>query len=505
MAVDQQQLGQAIYDLIFDSLTMAPAGSLPAMTAGSTMLSLSLPGLPLDPAEFGNPWTPMNPGGDPVTAENFAWLVDAVPEVSPIFTPNGNSIETLYGEIVQANTPSAAPAGPAPPPTPAPLPAHSPGAARPAAGNRLVGDAAGRGLISSRRRAIQLLSPKVRSAFGRLYTEGTLPMPRGGSLKTFIETPEFRTYLDLRMARDEAVTRYMAQLLQTNLNDPADEQRWAQTAVRLEQQVKSTARAVEDASGAQIEEAMAALAASEDDGQNNSVAAIFDAARLNFELSKLGSMLGPGYTWHMTLAQPQNWFTAQAPFFDVDLRSSRGLRIDRESRFRRLGGQAALGSGLWGYRAQDKTLRQPIAQESSDIRVRFRFARINIRRPWLDTSLFSIGGWAMAGRRRNDLSTGSLIGNTGIFPLLPSSIIIARDLQIAATWSQSDASFIRERLHQQDLAFGPFALAGHYRRPGAKAATVTHATFDGVNIIAPGLQVIGWMSKLVPACPPLNG
>jgi len=509
MAIDQQQLGQAIYDLIFDSLTMAPAGSQPAMSAASTMLSLSLPGLPLDPAEFTNPWTPLNPGGNPVTAENFAWLVDAVPEVSPVYTPNGSSIEALYGEIVQANTPTVAPPGPGPTPTPrprpAPLPVPFPGPARPAAATSLVGGVAGRDLVDSRLRAIQLLSPNVRSAFGRLYTEGTVPMPRGGSLKTFIETPALRTYLDRRMASDEAVTRYMAQLLQTNMTDPADKRRWAETSVGLAQQVKSTAKAAEDAGAAQIEEAMDVLAEGEGAGQNDSVAAIFQAARLNFELSKLGSMLGPGNTWHMTLAQPQNWVTAQAAFVDVDLRTSRGLRINTASLFPQLGGRAALGSGLWEYSAQSKIQRQSIASETVDIRVRFKFARVNIRRPWVDTSLFSLGGWALAGRRRNSLSTGSLTGNTGIFPLVPNSIIIARDLEISASWSQSDVSFIRERLDQQDLAFGPFALAGRYHRPRALSTTVANASFDGVNITAPGLQAMGWTSKLVPACPPLDG
>ncbi|MFY0576297.1 hypothetical protein ACN28S_19780 [Cystobacter fuscus] len=247
------------------------------------------------------------------------------------------------------------------------------------------------------------------------------------------------------------------------------------------------------------------MTSSEVDGQNNSVAALFSAARLNFELSTLGSMLGPGYTWHMTLAQPQNWFTPEASFFDVDLRTSRTLPLNGGSRFQQSTALTALNSGLWGYRAQDKLLRRPVARESLDIRVRFKFARVSIRRPWLDTSLFSLGGWATAGRRRNSLSTGSLTGNTGIFPLLPTALILARELQISAAWSPSDVTFIRERLDQEDLTFGPFALSGQYQRPRARTTTVARATFDGVNISAPGLQVIGRMSQLVPACPPLDG
>lgn len=476
MAVAQQQLGQAIYDLIFDSLTLAPAGTPPAASAALTMLSLSVPGLPLDPGEFANPWTPMNPGGDPGTAENFAWLVDRVPQISPVFTSNGSSVEAIYGEIVRASTPAALPAG-----------------------------VPGRDLIAARLRVLQRLSPSVQRAFRKLYTEATVALPRGGSLQTFLETPALRQYLDAREARDEAVTRYMVRLLQTNMRDPADQRRWAELSEELEEQIKVAAKAAADAGGTELERAMAALAASGGAGQDHSVAAIFEAARLSFELSKLGSRLEAGSTWHLTLAQPPDWPADEAPFVEVDLGTSRGLRLNPASRFKSFGGPGALSAGLWGYRARDTPRRQPIDGASMDLRVHFEFARVAVRRPWLDPSLFSLGGWAMAGRHRHDLSTGSLTGNPGIFPLLPSSIILARNLEISATWSRADSSFIRERLGRQDLTFGPFALAGSYRRPRAQASTNTSASFDGVNISAPGLQVIGWMSKLVPACPPLDG
>lgn len=513
------QLAQAIYDLIYDSLTMAPAGSQPATSADSTTLSLALPGLPLDPAEFTNPWTPMNAGGDPVAAENFASLVDAVQEVSAPYISNGNSVETLYGQIVQANTltPSAAttatPSQP-PPRSSAPAPLAGPSRMRamgsprveraPVGGRKLVVEApALRDVVSVNRRVLESLSPKVRGAFERLYTEGTLLTPRGEPIKTFVETPAFRSYLDRRAARDEAVTRYMTQLLQVDMNDASDKARWASAAPALEAQVKLTTKAVEEVDAGEVEKAMSTV--NDGEGQNNSVAEIFAAARLNFELSKLGSMMGPGYTWHMTLAKPQNWFAPEATFFDVDLTTTRALRVNRASRFPQLGRPADLGAGLWQYRAQNNLLRRPVAQDSLNIRVRFKFARVNIYRPWLNASLFSLGNWSMAGRRRNELSTGSLKGNTGIFPLLPTSIIVARDLQISGTWSHTEVTFIRERLEQTDLAFGPFALSGQFKRPRAKSSKVVNAAFDGVTITAPGLQAIGCISKLMPACPPLDG
>lgn len=482
MSIDPQIL-QAIYDLIFDSLTTAPAEMelQPAVQANSTMLSMNVPGLPINPAEFANPWTPMNPGGDPVTAENFAWLVDNLPGLSAIYMPNGNSLEALYGQIVLANIAAPAPSGQAAAP------------------------AEGRAAAASRRPAARSPSPEPGGAHRSLYTEASIPAPYGGSIKTFIETPAYSKYLDRRADRDAAVTRYMARRLQVDMKDAAERQRWATASADLAAQVESAVRAMSEAGAGEIEAAMAMAAPDQGTAQNDSVAAIFAAARLDFEASRLGSALGPGYSWHMTLAQPANWFTPAAPFCEVDLSTKRGLRINHESRFQRHGGQADSIAGLWGFHDQGALVHRSIEQGSVDIRVRFKFARIAIRRPWVNTSLFSLSGWSMAGRPRNALSSGSWAKNAGLFPLLPTSMILARDLRISATWSADHAAFIRERLDRGDLTFGPFTLSGRVSHPRGRITGAARSDFDGVNIDAPGLQVIGWLSELVPACPPLDG
>jgi hypothetical protein len=463
MAVDPQLLSQAIHALIYDALTTAPPGSQPVMDSASTVLSLSIPGLPLDPAEFANPWTPLNPEGNPATAENFAWLVDAIPQVSSVYSPNGQSVETLYGQLVQANTPAAPPARFAPP-------------------------------KGARQAALQ-----------RLFTATTVTGPRGQAVQTLVETPALRGYLEARAAREDAVLRYMSRLLQVDPSDPAEKQRWEAGAVALKAQLQSTAQAEAAQDTSEIAEAFSTVNAGGGEGQNDSVAALFATARLNFQLSTLGSMFGPGSTWHMTLAQPQNWFAPEASFFDVELKTSKTPRLDARSRVGQSPGLVALNAGLWGFRAQEQLVRRPVTRESLDLRVRFQFARVALRRPWLDTSLFSLGGWALAGRRRLSLSTGTLTDNTGLFPLLPTALIVARNLQISASWSQADLTFIRERLQAKDLTFGPFALSGRYQRPRAAAATAVQARFDGVTITAPQLQAIGRVSQLIPACPPLEG
>lgn len=64
MAVNEQQVMQAIYDLIYDSLTQAPPGTeRAAAKSETTYLTLAFPGIGLDETQFANPWSPTNPEG----------------------------------------------------------------------------------------------------------------------------------------------------------------------------------------------------------------------------------------------------------------------------------------------------------------------------------------------------------------------------------------------------------------------------------------------------------
>lgn len=116
MSVNQKQLLQSIYDLIFDTFTTPPSGAIAGRDAAAirdkTHLALLPVGNPIDVGQFANAWSPDNPTGSTAAAENFALLVDAIPSPLPIYLPSGNSVDTVYGEITGA-TPTPVPVNPA--------------------------------------------------------------------------------------------------------------------------------------------------------------------------------------------------------------------------------------------------------------------------------------------------------------------------------------------------------------------------------------------------------
>jgi hypothetical protein len=127
-----------------------------------------------------------------------------------------------------------------------------------------------------------------------------------------------------------------------------------------------------------------------------------------------------------------------------------------------------------------------------------RVRRIQIIRPWLDTTvLFSRAWrWSTASVAYGTLvSTGGDIAGaltpTGVMPLLPTTAILARDVEI--DWQDADGTAAATAACQhlalgRELALGPFRL--------------TKATIDdGGHISMPDPQLIAYISVLIPRCP----
>jgi len=100
----------------------------------------------------------------------------------------------------------------------------------------------------------------------------------------------------------------------------------------------------------------------------------------------------------------------------------------------------------------------PVADTNPPVNLTITFSRVDITRPWLVCSLFELEGWKTP-QGAGSLSNGKITNNNGNFSLIPQSMIVARDI-VARTSTE----------------------------------TVYRAT---------GLQVLAYISKLVPYSPPL--
>ena len=141
---------------------------------------------------------------------------------------------------------------------------------------------------------------------------------------------------------------------------------------------------------------------------------------------------------------------------------------------------------LVGNIAFDKLPARQESSTSSGFSIRFKYCRVNIERPWLNLTLLSLKNWYISGSGAGEYSTGSLDNNPGMFPLLPTSFIVVKDLSITANWSASDKTTI-----QDAVSFGPF--------------DVRNGSWNSNTLTIPGMQIICWISRLMPMLAPAAG
>lgn len=465
MAIDDKKMWQTLYDYVFDALTVGPsiAGgpNSRASARQNSYLTLAMPGTPVDVSQFANEWTPSNPDGTHVATENFARFIDVLPNLSPLHSASGQSLESIYGnEVLNANV--------KPPP----------------------------------------VDPEKQAAFEKayalLFVDGTDYDDQGAPITVKVESPLYRNYKNKRSAYDAAVTSYMTAYLSYDLTKPADQRAWAILSPRLQNPVITAWNDFQAAQPGRVETALATIG----QDQASSLAKRFADARMLFDQTKLGSLLSAGTTYHWAQAFPGNWFASSATqnFSQISISSDR-YYSSSDSHFASWGGSGGVNFGLFsiGGSAGGSSSRQNASTDTSSLRFSFRMARVEIRRPWFDPALLSLGGWSVHGRGAKAYSNGAGdASNTGMFPLFPTGFIVARDIQISGNWSHTDMEVISRSVHGGGgFSIGPFSVRG-----GGGSSSYSsryNSSFDGKTITCPGLQVIGWMNQVVPASPPIAG
>lgn len=224
---------------------------------------------------------------------------------------------------------------------------------------------------------------------------------------------------------------------------------------------------------------------------------ILSDAKKRYDISELSDMAGTGINFHATYAVPYNWYELYDDYseIEIDLTDPKALE---ECGFAILGGDDT--EMKWNIgNSRDPKSQKLLEMNTAIEQIKFKYCMVAIQRPWLDFQLFNIPGWKIQGLSRAYYSTGTLTNNNGVLPLLPTGIIIGRDIQITAQWSEADRRIIEKaETGSQMVSFGQFALSGFIS--GSQAKTFA-SKLDNNTISVPALHVVGWVSSLVPLSP----
>jgi hypothetical protein len=216
-----------------------------------------------------------------------------------------------------------------------------------------------------------------------------------------------------------------------------------------------------------------------------------------YGLANLGA--SPG-VWHPVYASPYDWY-------DVT-KSNRFQRItmDMSSGGPSLTGFTTLpgssdGEALnWRIGDNPATAQKTALDPGTKVnQISFLALRVDLARPWLLYELFQTRGWYLSGQPAGIISSGQTDQNNGMMPLIATGLIVGYNLAVTAQWQGRDQQVLQQlQTSPLRIALGPFALSG-----GAGAARPTIGSQGTVQTNL--LQVIGWISDVVPFAPSVAG
>ncbi len=172
------------------------------------------------------------------------------------------------------------------------------------------------------------------------------------------------------------------------------------------------------------------------------------------------------------------------------------------------GGGGGAGWGLWhaSASANYKKDEGESSSTTSGISISMEIMRASIMRSWLDPLVFRAHSWRFGTGMPlygQQISTGSFIPgekSEGLMPMLPTGILVARNVQISAQFSQKEEKTVETALETKgSIGWGPFAINGHYNQSSSSDFSAGQISSGTIANADP--QIIGFLCDVLPLCP----
>lgn len=462
----EKQLLQAIYDRLFDAVTYQPAGSKNPFTESETFIHFSK-NAAVDLKSFTNPRTPSNPLGDLKTSEEFSRLVDQVSPMALEWENTGNQLSKTYKLVVDSANASTKP------------------------------DEAAQKMYDT---AYNYLHPETKSE--NPFTHEVV-VERTNSSDYVAYEANMDDYLSAIQAYRMAYNLYLDDLedKDSDVQRKAD-RNWQAKAPGLENEIKKTLRKLGSGNAKYVEQALNILNTTINDGIRQAISAAQDAVRDDRAFS---SSLGQGDKWFLSYPVPADWTDEKNLSFSELKISGGNTTIRSKGTEHGFSVDTSVNYGLWRVKASaDGNFQHSNSSTDKDsVEITAKIAKVEIKRPWFLESVFRLQNWSTnLVNNKGGISNGKIDSSnkTGLIPMYPVAFVVASDIRIKANFSHEDEEHIKESAHASaSVGWGPFSIGGSYGY--GKTDDKFHSDYQNGEIRVPGMQIIAWISRVVPFSP----
>lgn len=320
-------------------------------------------------------------------------------------------------------------------------------------------------------------------------------------------TPHYNKYLDYQQKYFSAVQNLNGQYANA-ISDPNGMAMWPITGKIPQEQVNS---AMENWVGlgykTEIETAQDTLNAQ---GMDPAIALI-NRAKLAYENSLVE--IGTLGLFPYTLITPSTFYD---PYIQdgwtAYSQSASSVSTSSSSSSSSEAGSAGMNFGLFsiGGSASHQQSQSALQVDAASLAISFEYCTADINRPWLDTNLLNLGNWFLLDNAKNCISDGTYgqqldtASDKGTFlPSIVTSLILIRNLKIEWAMShEQQQAFQQSTGGGGQVGYGPFFVGGSASSANANSSSLGTANSQGIHV--QDVQLIGYCSTITPASPRLD-
>ena len=145
--------------------------------------------------------------------------------------------------------------------------------------------------------------------------------------------------------------------------------------------------------------------------------------------------------------------------------------------------------------------------DSTDLSIELEYALMTINRPWLIGDLFYLNNWYLVGNSKSSISDGTIDGQDNnikpLMPMIPMQFLCVRNVKIKADHWNSDGDSISNTLSGGGgFGWGPLNFGATYSQTNTQSDYGW--TYDGQTLSIHGVQIIAWLSEIVPPSAPID-
>ena len=172
------------------------------------------------------------------------------------------------------------------------------------------------------------------------------------------------------------------------------------------------------------------------------------------------------------------------------------------------GGGGGFNVGFWraGGSFNHSESQQKLDIKTDNLTVSFSYCSVDIRRPWLDTSLLKLANWFLVGDYKKGCISNGKMGQVlpenqpAFLPAVVTSLILVKDLLISWSTFESDWEETKKSTSASaSVGWGPFAVHGSYSHHDEKRDFTADVESEGLS--SKGIQLVGYVSTITPFSP----